>query len=157
MQHTDADDRVPALDPQVADLLDDGLADPVTADLQDRVRTALLRRIAADSTDRHLTVAADGGCWRPFGEGLQIKVLHSADGIASYLVRMAAGASLPPHRHPVDEECLVLEGEVRIGGLRVSAGGFHLGRKDLPHDRLSSDHGALIFLRGARPEAGLAL
>ena len=75
----------------------------------------------------------------------------------SYLLRLAPGAALPAHRHPVDEECVVLEGEVQIGTLRVGAGGFHLGRKDVLHDRLCSAGGALIFLRGAIPEADLAV
>jgi len=88
---------------------------------------------------------------------VRIKVLHEAAGVMSYLLRLAPGASLPAHRHPVDEECVVLEGEVQIGSLRVAAGGFHLGRRDVLHERLESAGGALNFLRGAVPEANLAL
>lgn len=119
-----------------------------------RLKRRLLHAIAAVATPRHLTVQADDAAarWQHFGPGLQIKVLHQAEGVMSYLVRLAAGASLPPHRHPVDEECVVLEGEVRIGALRVAAGGYHRGRRGLPHDRLCSDEGALIFLRGAEPD-----
>lgn len=126
--------------------------------LQTRVKRALMRRIAADSTPRHLTVqAAETASWRPFGPGLTIKVLHRDGDTLSYLVRLAPGASLPAHRHPVDEECVVLEGAVKVGALTIAAGGYHLGRRDLPHDRLESPTGALIFLRGAVPEAALAL
>lgn len=116
-----------------------------------RVRRRLLARIAEDQRARHLTVTADEGQWQPFGAGLSIKVLHEAGGIMSYLVRLAPGASLPPHRHPVDEECVVLEGSLRIGELDVAAGGFHLGRQDVLHMPIVSEHGALIFLRGAAP------
>ena len=52
---------------------------------------------------------------------------------------------------------MVLEGEVRIGELRVGAGGFHLGRQGVLHDRLHSETGALIFLRGGTPDIALAL
>lgn len=121
------------------------------------LKRRLLRAIAAEATPRHLTVPADAGVWRPAGPGLQVKVLHEADGIMSYLVRLAPGASLPPHRHPVAEECVVLEGAVRIGDLRIAAGGFHLGLAGLPHDRVGSDEGALVFLRGAPPAPGLVL
>lgn len=147
----------PDLPDDLARLLHEAIdADPPVA-ADDTVRRRVLRGIAADATPRHLTVAADAGTWRPFGPGLQLKVLHQGDGIMSYLVQLAAGASLPPHRHPVDEECIVLAGEVTIGALRLTAGGFHLGRQDLPHDRLHSEHGALIYLRGAVPGAALAL
>lgn len=148
----------PALPDDLAALLHAAIepdaADPAgDAALKRRV----LRAVAAQVTPRHVTVPADGGDWQPFGRGLHIKVLHQDRGVMSYLVRLAAGASLPPHRHPIDEECVVLEGEVSIGSLRVAAGGFHLGRQDLPHDRLHSERGALIFLRGAVPDIALAI
>jgi anti-sigma factor ChrR (cupin superfamily) len=130
---------------------------PLDAATQARIKRRVLQRIAADNTPRHLTQQPGETGWQPFGDGVRIKVLHEAGGIMCYLLRLAPGASLPAHRHPVDEECVVLEGEVQIGSLRVAAGGFHLGRKDLLHDRLASAGGALIYLRGAVPEAALAL
>jgi anti-sigma factor ChrR (cupin superfamily) len=126
--------------------------DPDAAPGRERVRHRLLQRLAADSTMRHLTVPAAGADWQPFGQGITIKVLHEAGGLMSYLLRLAPGAALPVHRHPVDEECVVLEGEVRIGTLRIGPGGYHRGRQDVLHDRLHSPAGALIFLRGAVPE-----
>lgn len=118
-----------------------------------RVKRKLLARIAEDQRAQHVTVQADEGAWQPFGPGLTLKVLHEAGGIMSYLVRLAPGASLPPHRHPVDEECVVLEGSLRIGATVVAAGGFHLGRQHRLHEPIVSEQGALIFLRGAAPEA----
>jgi quercetin dioxygenase-like cupin family protein len=135
------------------DALREPAPDPEAERSRERVRRRLLPRIAADSTERHLTLPAAGAGWQPFGAGLAIKVLNEAGGVMSYLLRLAPGAALPPHRHPVDEECLVLEGEVCIGSLRIGPGGYHLGRRDVLHDRLHSPGGALIFLRGAVPEA----
>lgn len=117
------------------------------------VRRRLLQRIAADSTEQHLTLPTSDAGWQPFGDGLAIKVLHESGGVMSYLLRLAPGAALPPHRHPLDEECVVLEGEVCIGPLRLGPGAYHLGRRHVLHDRLYSPAGALIFLRGAVPEA----
>ena len=149
------------LDPDLAAQIAQALEpEPPDAQTQSRIKRRLLHRIAADSTGRHLTElpSTPGGAgWQPFGDGIQIKVLHESEGIMSYLLRLAPGAFMPAHRHPVDEECVVLEGEVQIGDLRVGAGGFHLGRKDILHDRLESADGAVIFLRGALPEAALAV
>ena len=131
--------------------------EPPDARTGQRIKRRLLRRIADDQMARHLTVGADAGEWQPFGAGLHLKVLHEAAGIMSYLVRLEPGAELPAHRHPVDEECVVLAGALRIGELRVGAGGFHLGRKDVLHASIRSDEGALIFLRGAVPEPSLAI
>jgi anti-sigma factor ChrR (cupin superfamily) len=154
----------PAHDPE--SVLDDALVAQISAAItpepldevtQARIKRRLLRRIAAASTDQHLTLAEPQAGWKPFSPGIDIRVLHQDGGILSYLLRLAAGAALPPHRHPVDEECVVLQGEVCIGELRLGAGGFHLGRKDVLHDRLHSPDGAVIYLRGAVPDAALSI
>jgi len=146
------------LESDVVAWLDEAVApEPVDAAAQARVKQRVLRRIAADSTPRHLTVPAPQDTWQPFGPGVAMKVLHQDGNTLSYLLRLEPGASLPAHRHPQDEECLVLEGEMHIGELVVTAGGYHLGRRGVLHDRLCSPGGALIFLRGAAPEVALAL
>lgn len=93
--------------------------------------------------------------WQPFLPGVSIEVLHELDGVMSYLLRLAPAAVLSPHRHPNDEECLVLQRRVTIGpDLGVSAGGFHLARRDALHAPISSAVGATLFLRGASPRPG---
>src|SRR3712207_3563803 len=107
-----------------ADLLeafaDAQAAAPLDAALARRVKRRVMARIA-ELEDRHLTVRAAEGTWQPFGPGLQIKVLHEQGGVMSYLLKLAPGAVLPPHRHPHDEECVVLEGVLRIGEQVVEA------------------------------------
>lgn len=151
-----AEPRDERLDDDIVDWLNQGVTpEPIDAQRASRVKRRVLKRIADDQLTRHLTVRQVDGAWRAFGPGLEIKVLHEADGVMSYLLRLAPGASLAPHRHPIDEECVVLEGELQIGELRVGAGGFHLGRKDVLHGRITTVDGALIFLRGATPETAL--
>jgi anti-sigma factor ChrR (cupin superfamily) len=124
---------------------------PPHAALAESVKSKVLAKIALH--DAHLTVQKAEDSWRAFMAGIQIKILHEADGIMSYLLKLAPGAVIPPHHHPMDEECMVLEGDLLIGDLRVPAGGFHLARQGVPHARITTTTGATIFLRGARPEA----
>jgi anti-sigma factor ChrR (cupin superfamily) len=146
----------PALDADIAAQLHDALVpEPMDAELAARVKRRVLQRIAEEQRPQHLTVHAHEGRWQPFGPGVQLKLLHAAGDIWSYLLKLEPGARLPTHRHPVDEECVVLEGTVQVGELRVGAGGFHLGRKDVLHAPITALDGALLFLRGARPEAEL--
>jgi hypothetical protein len=119
--------------------------------LADRVKTKVLAKIALE--DAHLTVQQAEDSWRSFLAGIQIKVLNESGGIMSYLLKLAPGAVIPPHHHPMDEECVVLEGELMIGDLCVPAGGFHLARQGIAHARITTYTGATIFLRGARPAA----
>ncbi|MFN0186273.1 MAG: cupin domain-containing protein [Aquabacterium sp.] len=146
----------PVLDADTLAALADAVpALPVDDALIRRVRHRVLQRVAEDQRPAHVTVRQEDGASLPFGPGLTMKPLHQSDGVASYLVRLAPGAALPAHRHPVDEECVVLEGSLRIGELLVRAGGFHLGRRDALHAPIHSDEGALIFLRGAMPDRTL--
>jgi hypothetical protein len=127
-----------------------------------RVRQRLMQRIAQDSTPLHLTVPADDAQWRPFLPGIDRKMLHRhastpggpPGGLMSYLLRLAPGAVLPAHHHPVDEECVVLSGVLKIGNaLEVPAGGFHMGRQNVAHEAITTELGAVIYLRGAAPAA----
>lgn len=117
------------------------------------IRRRLLERVA-DAEDRHLTVPPGPAGWQPFVDGVQIKVLHENEGILSYLLRFSPGARLEAHRHPVDEECLVLDGVLKVGSrVEVGPGGYHLARAGSLHAGISTDTGATIFLRGAEPHA----
>ena len=118
------------------------------------IRRRLLGRMA-DTEDRLLTVQADAQAWQDFSPGVQIQVLREHQGVLSYLLRLAPGASLPAHRHPLDEECVVLAGTLRVGSqVEVGPGGYHLAPQGALHAPISSVTGATIFLRGAVPEAG---
>jgi quercetin dioxygenase-like cupin family protein len=117
------------------------------------IRRRLLERVA-DADTSHTTIHADEGDWQPFVDGVSIKVLHEHDGVLSYLLRLAPGAALPPHRHPLDEECLVLDGTLLVGThTEVQAGGYHLAHRGALHATVSTRIGATIFLRGAAPQA----
>jgi quercetin dioxygenase-like cupin family protein len=155
MKPTDASADVPVvLD---ADLLAEfdaaHVAEAVPQDVAARIKLKLFQRIAA--ADKHLVaIPADADTWKPFLPGVSIKVLHRHGDMMSYLLRMAPGAVIPAHRHPYEEECVVLEGSLHIGDVRLSAGGFLLVHEGVLHDELvAEEDGATLYLRGARPRA----
>jgi len=118
-----------------------------------QIRQRLIERVA-DADTRHLTVALEDGGWQPWLDGVQIKVLREHDAVLSYLLRLAPGARLPPHRHPQDEECIVILGRLRVGtGEAFGPGSYHLAHGGTLHASISTDTGATIFLRGAVPQA----
>lgn len=117
------------------------------------IKRRLMYRVAA-AENSHISIAPEEGRWQPWLEGVGIKVLHERAGVLSYLLRLQPGATLPPHRHPLDEECLVLEGTLQVGADRpLGAGSYHLAHQGTLHTCISSPGGATLFLRGAVPHA----
>ena len=116
------------------------------------IRERVLKRVR---TSKGLTtIQADEGVWESFSPKVKIKVLNRGVDTQSYLLRLEPGAVVLPHVHGQDEECMVLEGEVRIGDLVVKAGAYHLAPRGVSHEPISSENGALLFLRGSIPAAG---
>ncbi len=121
------------------------------------IRRRLMDRVA-DTDTSHLTIAGDEGEWRPLLAGVAIKVLREQAGVLSYLLRLDPGATLPPHRHPQDEECIVLQGRVRVGAqIEIGPGGYHLAHRGALHATIGTETGAILFLRGAVPHASQVL
>ena len=117
------------------------------------IRQRLLERVA-DADLSHLTIAAEAGEWQPFLDGVAIKVLREDAGVLSYLLRLEPGAALPPHRHPLDEECVVLDGCLQVGTtVEIGPGGYHLAHAGALHPTIRTATGATLFLRGAEPHA----
>jgi quercetin dioxygenase-like cupin family protein len=144
----------PPLDADIVDALAQAQRPgPADAAALQRVRSRVMKRIAADSMPLHLTIPADGGGWHRFLPGVERKVLNEQEGVMSYLLKFAPGAVLPAHRHPHDEECVVLEGRLRIGDLALGPGGFHMVRAGVLDADSTTDEGCVIFLRGASPQA----
>ncbi len=62
------------------------------------------------------------------------------------LVRMAAGTAYPPHRHGGPEECLVLEGTLRVGSRLLHAGDYQRMAQDSEHEVQSTDDGCTLLI-----------
>ncbi len=61
------------------------------------------------------------------------------------LIRMAAGATLPAHRHAQPEECYVVRGDLRDGALCLRGGDYIRFEGDTSHS-ISSEEGCLLFV-----------
>jgi anti-sigma factor ChrR (cupin superfamily) len=96
------------------------------------------------------TIRVDDGKWMLIRPGLERKTLYRdpETGVESYLFRMEPGASIEGHHHASAEECLVLEGDLTIGDLRLNAGDYHVAAKGSIHPNLRSQGGAVMFVRG---------
>jgi anti-sigma factor ChrR (cupin superfamily) len=73
----------------------------------------------------------------------------SMTGTESSLYRLQPGACIEAHRHAKAEECLVLQGDLTIGDLRLNAGDYHVAGKGTIHPVLRSQSGTVLFVRGA--------
>jgi len=95
----------------------------------------------------HTVLAADGG-WEVIADGVEQKILWRAGDIVSRFFRLAPGGRLPAHAHECEEECMMLSGDAYFGDLLLQAGEFHLAPTGSEHGEISSEHGALAFVRG---------
>jgi anti-sigma factor ChrR (cupin superfamily) len=119
----------------------------------ERIKTALMARIAtarpsATADDHHIhNVRRDEG-WHSLGKRMQVKVLHDDGTSLSWLLKLLPGGGLPVHDHADGaEECMVLEGSVRINGEVFSAGDYQIALPGSVHQEVFSDAGSLIYLR----------
>ncbi|WP_374690867.1 cupin domain-containing protein [Accumulibacter sp.] len=94
------------------------------------------------------TVLAAGGGWEPIADGVEQKILWRAGDVVSRFYRLAAGSRLPAHAHDCDEEWMMFSGDAYLGDLLLQAGEFHVAPAGSAHGEISSEHGALAFVRG---------
>jgi anti-sigma factor ChrR (cupin superfamily) len=90
----------------------------------------------------------------PFQElrsGVDIHVLHEApDGARAAILRYAAGAEVPEHRHEGYEYIYVLAGEQSDERGRYGAGSFVVNEPGMTH-RVKSEHGCTVLILWQRP------
>lgn len=89
--------------------------------------------------------------WQPFCEGVEAIALRAEGSVVSMLVRVAPGACLPDHGHELDEDCLMLEGELFLGDILMRDGDYQKAEVGARHVGGFSDRGALFYFHGALP------
>jgi ChrR Cupin-like domain len=99
-----------------------------------------------------LTRRAGTGVWTEMSPGVTYTVLFDdpAAKRRSMLVRALPGATYESHFHGEGhEECLVLEGDLVMGDLKLSAGDFHLAAKGSSHPPATTMSGCLLHISTA--------
>ncbi len=97
---------------------------------------------------------AGTGSWRPTGEAgvdMQLLAHDPSRGVITFLLRMEPGAEYPDHHHSVEEQCWVLEGDVRHtdGSLSMKAGDFFRATPGTDHAAFTSTNGCLLLIIGS--------
>jgi quercetin dioxygenase-like cupin family protein len=122
----------------------------------DKDRKAALRgrildriRQSAPAPEGTLTIRADEREWHAIAPLVEIKVLYrdEAQNVQTTLWRVRPGARVEAHSHTLVEECLVLEGEIKVGDHYVRQGDMHIALPGHIHPPIESPTGALLLLR----------
>lgn len=144
-----------------------GVATSVSADsaLDDktvaRVKTSLMERVrnsnAKFAFSDHEVVLKDAQ-WQSATPRIHYKVLRNDGVTLSWLLKLLPGTTLPAHAHAdCDEECLVMEGSLRLDGKLLNAGDYTVASKGTKHRDIYSELGCVAFLKSpSASEHGLA-
>ena len=113
-------------------------------------------RVAIPVDSPKVVATGDDSGWDDFCPGVRIRELWNGGERRSVLVRMRAGASVNPHGHALEEECMMLAGEAFIGDTLLRSGEFQLAPRGSRHGEVTTDVGALFFVHGALDPAAYA-
>ena len=125
------------------------------AEPSDAVRAELLMRLSelekpvpARQSKEFISILASEGEWREVRLGVMLKQLYvdRTTGIATSLVRMLAGTSLPPHEHAGVEQFFVIEGDCNVRGQRLGPGDYHRADAGSIHETTHTVAGTLFLL-----------
>jgi quercetin dioxygenase-like cupin family protein len=94
--------------------------------------------------------------WSAENAGISMKVLHqdASSGAMTAMTRLAAGSSIPAHRHThADQTVFAVEGDLIEDGVRYGPGSFFVVKAGSPHGPHGTS-GGCVLLHLLRP-AGL--
>lgn len=108
----------------------------------------LARALGPQSLADFITVRNEGA-WHALIPGIDYKMLiyDAQAGSKSFLLRAAAGVSMPAHTHSATEECLVLQGEFSMGEINLRTGDFHCAAAGVTHEAAYTPNGVLVYIR----------
>ena len=109
-----------------------------------RIKTKLMQRVQADT---HAFVFANQGEWQTLFDGVQIKLLHKDNIGKSFLLKLAANASIAAHTHSQDEESYVIDGSVYLEGILCHAGDYHYAVAGSQHQEIRTAEGCTLLIK----------
>lgn len=96
-----------------------------------------------------IVITPRSDAWIGMTPGIEVLPLRQENDVMSTLVRFAPGASVADHVHPLNEDCLVLDGELFLGDILLRTGDYQLAPAGGKHFGVASDVGALLFIHSA--------
>lgn len=104
-------------------------------------------RVRADG----LALASGQRPWQPAatGGGVTVQALCGDQQVVSMLVRFAPGGAVPDHGHALDEDCLMLAGEMYLGDTLLRPLDYQLAPAGGGHVDECSEGGGTFFFHGA--------
>jgi anti-sigma factor ChrR (cupin superfamily) len=103
-----------------------------------------------------MLVRAEGADWHERRPGVHYRFLNVDHQRRRFtaLVRMAAGRTYRAHRHDDVEECLVLEGELEVGGVVMRAGDYQRAEPGSRHPEQRALTDCVLLLSASMDEPG---
>lgn len=117
-------------------------------------RFALLSMLNGDHkqpdamSSQFFSIRGGEGDWQEMGQGVLIKRLFvdNANGLATSLVKMLPGTSLPRHRHRGVEQFFVIEGDCCVHGEKLGPGDYHRAETGSVHESTYTVDGTMLLL-----------
>lgn len=121
----------------------------LSTERKDAMRATLLARVDPPPPPGTRTVRAEKRQWINIAPLVEMKILRRDDeqNNQTVLLRLQPNAVLHGHPHTLEEECLVLEGEISIGGHVIRQGDMHIAEPGCEHPDLTTAAGALLMVR----------
>jgi len=144
-----------ALDSNTSAAISDALiSNEIPDKLKASMKQRIFERIHSKAPEGVSTIREHEGEWIDVAPKLQMKVLRRDHKLNSQtaLWRLEPGAIIPAHEHPVEEECLVVKGEINFGNHVLHEGDFEVVPAGINHMAMESKTGALVLLRSDIPE-----
>ena len=147
-------ERTDVLDEATVRAIGEGLA---PAELPAHRRAAMRERVMTFANgappENTETIRGEDLPWHQVFPNVWAKVMKRdvANNLQIMLFRMEPGGVVPAHAHNLDEECLVLEGEVLVGSHPVRKGDMHIARAGAKHPALWTRTGAVVMVRSEIP------
>ena len=99
--------------------------------------------------ESHFFSTGSDAVWQPTGfPGVEARPLYvdPAADRAMMVVRMQPGAAYPSHTHAGDEDCYVIQGDLKVGDVRMNAGDFKRSPVGSVDPIQSSENGCLLLI-----------
>ncbi len=96
-----------------------------------------------------LSIKANESDWVEVQDGVFKKDLCIDGETSSRFFRLESDTTMAGHPHSLDEECMMLSGDLFFGDILLQAGDYQLTPKGSGHLDIYTDTGALFFIRGA--------